>query len=891
MDLDRIDELLDAVEAVPETEREEHLARICPDPELRRAVMAMLAVEEEAWGYLDRFSDELLLDGNDAADLAGRRIGSYRLLRLLGQGGMGLVYEAERADGAFEQRVALKLLTTALAGTEARRGFLAERQILAGLEHPSIAHIVDGGVTEDGTPWFAMEYLAGLAVDAYCDHRRLGIRERLELFLQVCDAVEHAHRRLVVHRDLKPSNVLVTEEGKVKLLDFGIAKLLDADGADRRAPPTRTAVRMLTPEYASPEQVRGEPVTTASDVYQLGLLLYELLTGHRPYSLQHHGAAELERVICEQAPTRPSEAILRQLPAPPTTDRQITGESAAKTGVEAISRARGMSPTRLQRRLRGDLDKIVIKALSKEPERRYGSADRLAQDIRRHLEGLPVTARADTWIYRGRKFLERHALGASATAAALLLVLLLIAGMTMFHTARIRSERDRAQAEAAKAEQVSRFLTRLFEGADPSQARGAELTARELLDRGAARVDRELTGQPEVRAEMLQVLGRTYSELGHYGPAERLLTRALELRRSRLGARHPDAAGTASDLGRLLQRRGAEERARELLEAAARDLESAPGRDAPMLAEVLHNLGDAYRNLGRYEEARNALRRALAIESEVSGPDSLPTAQRMLGLGTLLHLMGLLERAEDLFARALAIHEREIGDDHPQVGILLMYTAIVRLQQGKIQGLEEMFRRSLAIQEKAYGSTHIRVGITLNNLGDFLTVVGRHDEAVEVLRQALEVQVAAVGPDYPDAAYPLASLGDAHLAAGRIREARDNYRRSVTVRGKALDTHRFDPLLFHALVGLGRTSAQLDDPHGAGQSLERALALWNRAPESRDIRLRPSLLYLGRWLVEQQRCSDAIPLLRQAAELPVTPPDPRGTARGEVAELLATCSG
>ncbi|MGH9381857.1 MAG: tetratricopeptide repeat protein [Thermoanaerobaculia bacterium] len=890
----RMQVLLDALETLPPEDREDHLAHACPDdPGLRREVLSLLALEAEADAYLDELASELAPDAGTLPDLTGRRIGPYRLLRPLGRGGMGVVYEAERADGAFEQRVALKLLAVALTGTGAHARFLAERRILAGLEDPAIARIVDGGVTEDGTPWFAMERVDGVAIDRYCDQHRLAIRERLELFLQVCDAVEHAHRRLVVHRDLKPANVLVAGDGKVKLLDFGIAKLLDADGSVGAAPATRTALRLMTPEYASPEQVRGEAVTTASDVYQLGLLLYELLTGRRPYALRRRGGGELERAICEQPPLRPSTTLFRDEAVEP---------SSTPTGptLEEICRARRVSPARLRRRLRGDLENIVLTALRKEPGRRYGSADRLAQDIRRHLDGLPVTARADTWMYRGRKFLRRHALATGAAAA----VLVLVAGLTGFYTVRIQSERDRAeverdraqaerdraQAEAAKAEQMSQFLAGLFRSSDPRQARGAELTARQLLDRGVKQVDRELAAQPEVQADLLQVLGSTYMELGLYDSAERLLGRALELRRRRLGPEHPEVAGVLGDLGLLRFRRGEYRQARDLLDEASARLTSSLGGDSPAVAEVLGNLGLTYRILGDYEASLAALRRALSIQRRVSGGDSEPVATVLSNLAVLFIEMGAYDRAEEHFERALAIHQRELGDDHPVVGSTLTNLAIVRAVRGKLDGLEAMYRRSLAIQSKAYGPIHTRVGVTLNNLGHFLTVSGRNDEAVEVLQRALEVQRAALGRDHPELAYPLASLGDAHAAAGQLRTARVYYRQSVAVRDDALGRRRqFDPILAHSLVGLGRLDVELGDRAAGERALTRALEIYRHAPASFDPQLVPSLLHLGRWLVDRQRCAEAAPLLRLARRLEAVKQNPSSPETGELTSLLARC--
>ncbi|MGH9379977.1 MAG: tetratricopeptide repeat protein [Thermoanaerobaculia bacterium] len=872
---ERLEALLDALEDMPEGQRAEHLRRArADDPGLREEALSLLALESEAETYLDDLARDLVRDVLEAPDLRGRRIGAYSLLRPIGRGGMGVVYEAERADGAFEQRVALKLLTAALAGTDARLRFLAERRILAGLQHPAIAGIVDGGVTEDGTPWFAMEHVEGEPVDVYCDRRRLGIRERLELFLKVCDAVEHAHRHLVVHRDLKPAHVLVAEEGRVKLLDFGIAKLLDAEGGAGAAS-TRTASRLMTPEYASPEQVRGEEVAIASDVYQLGVLLYELLTGHRPYAPQHRSAGELERVIREQPPTRLSAAIGREDTLRPSRD----GGEAGEATVEGVCRARRSSPARLRRRLRGDLDNIVLQALRKEPERRYGSVDRLAQDIRRHLDGLPVTARPDTWVYRGRKFLERHAVGAAATALALVLA----AGTVTFYTARVRSE-------AAKAEQVSRFLTGLFESADPRQARGDELTARELLDRGVAQVDRELAEQPEVQAAMLHVLGRTYLEIGLHEPAERLLGRALELRRRRSGRAGREVGETLAEVGLLRYRQGRYRQAARRLDEAIRILEASGRSAAPALGEALAVLGQVHRHLGERERSRAVLERALAVYRRASGEDSEPVARILHDMGALAADMGTLERAEEHYERALAIYERELEADHPRIGYILMDLANVRMELGELEGVDAMYRRSVAIQEKAYGPVHVQVGIALNNFGHFLTAAGRQDEAVDALERAIEVMSATSGPDHPLVAYPLATLGDAHRQAGRLREARSRYRRAVEIREQAVGDQTFDRVLVHAVTWLAQIEADTENADTAEPIVQQALSAWRRAPSTLDPQLTSALLDFARWLAGRQRCADAVPLLQRALQMQTTRSETPAARAADIESLLAICS-
>ena len=413
-------------------------------------------------------------------EMTDTRVGPWRLLDEIGRGGMGTVFLAERADGEFEQRAALKLLRPAIATDEALRRFEQERQILAGLTHPGIARLLDGGRTADGHPYLAMELVDGLPIDRYCRERELTVRDRLAVFLQVCHAVDHAHRHMVVHRDLKPSNIIVSAQGEVKLLDFGIAKLLQTDLSPGTPAMTHTVARVLTPEYASPEQIHGPTVTVASDVYQLGLLLFELLTDRRAQPLRDASPIEIERLVCDTLLARPSAVV---------------------------------DDPRRARLLRGDLDSIVQQAVRKAPEERYASVERLIDDVERHLSGKPVVARGDTLAYRAGRFVRRHRL--SVAAAAVAVVLLVAWAVTATLQARtIARERDRARAEAVKAEQVKDFVLRLFQNADPSAARGETLTARELLDRGWAGIEAELAGQPAVQAELLTTVGEIYRELG-----------------------------------------------------------------------------------------------------------------------------------------------------------------------------------------------------------------------------------------------------------------------------------------------------------------------------------------------------------------------------------------
>src|SRR5262245_8366923 len=493
-DPDRVARIFGEALERPAAERRAFLDAACASaPELRAEAESLLAAHEQAGGFLDEIDtarEAALLDATaEPEPPEGRRVGPYRLLREVGRGGMGVVYLAERVEGGFEQRAAIKLVKRGMDTDAILRRFLRERQILAGLEHASVARLLDGGVTDDGHPYFAMEYVDGEPLTVYCENRQLGIEARLRLFEEACRAVQHAHGKLVVHRDLKPSNMLVTGEGRLKLLDFEIAKLLTEDDDATAITLTQVGTRVLTPDYAAPEQVRGEPVTTATDVYALGVVLYELLAGRLPHGGERRSLGEMARAICEEEPRAPSMAAAAQ--------------------------------PRRARELRGDLDTVVLKALSKEPSRRYASAEALAEDIRRFLSGHPVRARRDTVGYVVTKFVRRHKVGVAAATVAVLSLLLGLAG-TAWQAAVAARERDRARLEAERAEKVKEFLVGLFKASDPAESTGEAITARELMDRGAERIEKELAGHPSLQAELFEIVAGISHELGRYEQARSL---------------------------------------------------------------------------------------------------------------------------------------------------------------------------------------------------------------------------------------------------------------------------------------------------------------------------------------------------------------------------------
>ena len=678
-----------------------------------------------------------------AADARGseadRLIGPYRLLRELGHGGMGTVYLAVRADEQFHKRVALKVIRTGAASAEAVRHFKRERQILASLDHPNIASLLDGGATNEGLPYLVMEYIEGEPLLAYCDSRSLPVAERLRLFQSLCSAVQYAHRNLVVHRDIKPGNILVTADGTPTLLDFGIAKLLNPELAGEA--PTATVMAM-TPEYASPEQARGERITTATDVYSLGVVLFELLAGHHPYRLASRQPLDVLKAISEQEPEKPSTAVERTDVCTPSA-----GAPAAPLTPDAIARARDRTLSGLKRELRGDLDNILLVALRKEPQRRYVSVEAFSDDVRRYLEGLPVGARKPTVGYRTRKFVRRHTLGV-ATAVILICASVGFAIAMAAQSARIARERDVAEKERAAAQReretaqrVSSFMVDLFKVSDPGEARGNTVTAREVLDKGSEKLATELKGQPEVRATLMDTIGRVYLNLGLYDKAILLLEDALEARRRALGSEHLQVAQSLNSLGGLLITKGEYAKAADLHREALRIRRKLLGNDHPDVARSLGNLGNALAQQGDYAGAEVAMREALVILRKQLGSQHPDVAMALNNLAGIVYYNGDYKGAERLFREAVGMWRKVVGNEHPNVAMGLYNLALVVYEEGDYTAAESFHREALELNRRVLGDAHSDVAMSMAGLAETVCREGKRAEplaqqAVATLRSA-----------------------------------------------------------------------------------------------------------------------------------------------------------
>jgi serine/threonine-protein kinase len=646
---------------------------------------------------------------------------------------MGVVLLAIREGDGFEQTVALKLLRGAFVDPLLARRLEEERRILAGLEHPGIARLIDGGVTDDGQPFYAMEYVDGEELLAWCDRERLPIPERLRLFIGACEAVHYAHQQLVVHRDLKPSNIMVTPEGQPKLLDFGIAKNVEAlAGAEQ-------TTHWVTPAYASPEQVAGGAVSTLSDVYALGVLLCELLAGARPYSTRTRSPAELGRVISETTPRKPSE-LVGAGDEPGEGDRGGSGQTLDQAEVAARRRT---TPQRLTRTLKGDLDLIVLKALAKEPARRYDSARALAEDLQRYLSRRPLVARPDSVGYRVRQFVRRHRGGVFAAALA---GLTLMAGLatTLWQAHRADLARARAEEEASRARQVTALMTDIFRLSDPSQTMGDTVGIRGILDEGTQRVEESLGDDPVLQATLFLELGRIYRNLGLLDEADRLSARSLMLRR--------ETAPESLELAEALGFRGTVLRDLGRIDPAIANLEQAIELRASLvpppdtgLATLQATLGWEVRAAGDYDRAGRLFSDALEAQQAVLGEDHPVVATTLLGLGSTFHDQGSFDRAEDLFRSAL---ETGGGEPNPVAAAALVNLGMVRRLREQFREAEPLLRSGLEMREALYDPDHPDVLEAREQWAASLTALGRLREAEPVLEENLRLSVAVLGEDH-----------------------------------------------------------------------------------------------------------------------------------------------
>jgi len=828
----RVGYVLDAALGCPPERWPGLLDAMCAGaPELRRDVQDLLDRVDDARKYLTAppatTAAAAIAEASAREYHAGRRIGAYSIVNEIGRGGMSRVFLARRADGEFDQDVALKLLRPGLDTEIDRARFRAERQILASLNHPNIARLFDGGITEAGQPYLVLEYVQGEPIDAHCDARGLSVHRRLELFLLAAEATQFAHRNLIVHRDIKTSNIHVSVDGAVKLLDFGLAKLLEPSAYSGDSPATYTGARWMTPEYAAPEQLRHEPVTTVTDVYQLGVVLYRLLAGRLPFTAPDGGLRAL------------AAAVLRGDPPPPSLVARETDPSRARL-------------------LEGDLDAIVLKALRTEPSERFASVDAFSEDVRRHLTGHPVLARRSTAAYRARRFVRRHRMETIA-AVGISLSLFAGAGLSVWQARRAARERDLAALASRESNAVTSFVMGVFEATDPAWARDT-LTAVQLVQRAAARAE-ALRGQPAAQASMLEVTGRLYRSLGRYSEARAVVERALAIRVATSGRATPAAAGTLGQLADLQLYLGnyalADSMARETLQTQARII----GETSAPVAATLTQIASIAVYRGDLGTAETYYRRALAVREAALGPNDALTTDSRMALGSILRRQGRIGDAEQELRRVLAVLDgAAVPDSAMLANAAIKIAYILDEDRGRYAEAEPLYQRALAIRRRLYGDEGPMVAATLMDVAEFRSRRGDRVAAVGPAREAVEITQRAYGAQHPAVVEFVAHLATILYAAGQTAEADSLFR-------QALATDRRLRGADHAsIAGLEMGLAHVRIDHGDYESAESlvrdAIRIRERANGSSHPNTAAAQGLLGMILTREHRYTAADSLLR-----------------------------
>jgi serine/threonine-protein kinase len=819
---ERLQTLFHDAANLPRGEQRAFLENACGEDEgLMAEVLAMLEEDAREQCVLDRdmgYVAHQVLDRCYTAVPDSKEFGPYLIKEVLGEGGMGVVYLAQRKD--LGNVVAIKVLRDAWLSPSRRERFASEQRTLAQLTHPSIARLYDADTLPDGTPWFVMEYVEGLPLTRYCEKHNCSIERRLRLFRQVCEAVQHAHGQAVIHRDLKPSNIFVKLDGSVRLLDFGIAK--QVEGLDAPKDQTRTVLRLMTPAYAAPEQVRGASVGVHTDVYSLGVILYELLAGRLPFDFANLTPAEAASIVADHEPGKPS----------------VAAKAAGDGRLQQASKAEW-----------ADLDVLCLKAMHKDPLRRYRSVEALIRDLDHYLNGEPLEARPDSLRYRVGKFMGRNQRAVGAAAA----VFVVVVGVVVFFTVRLARARNAALAEAARTQRIQTFMMNLFQGGDKQTGPADDLRVTTLIDRGAQEA-RSLDAEPAVQAELYQTLGSIYQTLGKLEPADKLITSSLDQRKKLFGAdspevaetlmqlaqlrdaqarldeaeklarqalemskrhlspAHPQVAKASSGLGKILEDRGDYEQAIAVLEEAMR-LQTGSGDPTPELSETLSELANCHFYAGHYEISNSLNLRALAIDRQLYGERHPHIADDLINLGAIQAETGDYTEAEKYYRQGLDIIQSFYGKDHPETASALTMIARVVIPQNRLGEAEGMLREARGIQERVYGKVHPRVASTLNEMGNIARQQGKFKEAEAHYTRMADIYREVYHGKHYYIGIALANLGGVYSEQKQYGRAEDLYRQALQMYAETLPPD-------HQNVGITKVR------------LGRALLLEHRYPEA-----------------------------------------------------------
>jgi eukaryotic-like serine/threonine-protein kinase len=828
---ERIQTLFHEVADLPEPEQRVFLKAACGDDDVLAADVLAL-VEEDARGasLLDRDLAQVaqeMLDEAVPPSLPFKEFGPYRIKQALGEGGMGVVYLAERID--LGSLVAIKLLRDAWLSPARRERFTSEQRTLAQLNHPSIARLYDADTLDDGTPWFAMEYVEGVPLTDYCAQHACSIEERLQLFRAVCEAVQYAHQHAVIHRDLKPSNILVKRDGSIRLLDFGIAKQVESletpavrDQTSRDH--TMTGLRLMTPAYAAPEQVRGDRVGIQTDVYSLGVILYELLAGGLPFDLSKLTPGEAEAVIVGCDPGKPSAVALERAKA----DASVP--SANKTAW-------------------ADLDVLCLTAMHKDTQRRYQSVEALIRDIDHYLKGEPLEARPDTFRYRLGKFVRRNRRAVSGGA----LVFTIVVGLVIFFTVRLAKARNAALEEAARTQRIQRFMMNLFQGGDESVGPGDSMRVVTLLDRGVQEAQ-SLNGDPKVQAELYQTLGTIYDQLGKFDQADSLLHSALDRRKALFG---PDSTEVAESLVALGQLRSdqaqydeAEQFTRQALDMSKRHLPATH----PRVGKATYTLGEVLENQGKYDQAIPVLNEAVRIQS-APGEATADLAESLTELANTQFYAGHLDTSNSLNLRVLAMDRKLYGERHPNVAEDLINLGAIQSEWGHYAETERYYREALDIIQNFYGKDHPETASVMTLLGRSLNSQGRFNEAADLLRESLGIEERVYGEVHPRVASALGELGKVAMQQGKLDEAESDFRRQADIYREVYKGRHY--YIGSALANLGGVYMERKQYARAERSFRDALLIYAETLPPDHLNVAIARIRLGRALISQHRDAEA----------------------------------
>jgi len=827
---ERIQSLFHDVADLPEPERRAFLRDACGDDEgLVAEVMALVEEDVRGASLLDRDLAHVaqdVLDGAAPASLPFKEFGPYRIKEALGEGGMGVVYLAERTD--LGSLVAIKILRDAWLSPARRERFASEQRTLAQLNHPSIARLYDADTLDDGTPWFVMEYVEGVPLTDYCSQHKCSIEQRLQLFRAVCEAVQYAHQHAVIHRDLKPSNILVKPDGTVRLLDFGIAKQLESlETPIGKTDQTMTGLRLMTPAYAAPEQIRGDGIGIHTDVYSLGVILYELLTGKLPFDLSKLTPGEAEAMIVGQDPERPS-AVARRV-------AEMTGTTL---GMPSASKAAW-----------ADLDVLCLTAMHKDVQRRYRSVEALIRDVEHYLNGEPLEARPDTVRYRLGKFVRRNRRAVSAAA----LVVAIVVGLVVFFTVRLAKARNAALEEAARTQRIQRFMMNLFQGGDESAGPGDSMRVVTLLDRGAKEAQ-SLNGDPKVQAELYQTLGTIYDQLGKFDQADSLLQSALERRKAIFGPDSTEVAESLVALGGMrsdqAQYDEAEQLARQGLEMTKRHLPPTH----PRVGRAMYVLGQVLVNEGKYDQGIQTLNDAVRIQSAPGGV-AADLGETLTELANAQFYAGHLDTSNSLNLRVLAMDRQLYGERHPNVAEDLINLGAIQTEWGHYSETERYYRQALDIIQNFYGKDHPETASVMTVLGRSLNAQGRFEEAADVLRDALGIQERVYGKVHPRVASALGELGKVAMQQGKLDEAEADFRRQADIYREVYKAKHF--YIGSALANLGGVYMERKQYARAEQYFREALQIDAETLPADHLNVAIVRIRLGRALIPQHRYADA----------------------------------